>query len=118
MKIRLAPSIVLAVASSVCLTHAAQKPLKGQSPAVAAPAKSGGATGWFNWRGPSQNGTSPETGLPDKVDAKSPLWTADFPGQGSPVIARRIGPLPELIDVTGGGTTFVTIPELRECVAH
>ena len=48
MKIRLAPSIVLAVASSVCLTHAAQKPLKGQSPVVAAPARSGGATGWFN----------------------------------------------------------------------
>ena len=44
--------------------------------------------GWLDWRGPARNGTSPETGLPDKVDAKSPLWTADFPGQSSPVIAN------------------------------
>src|ERR1041385_1705834 len=44
--------------------------------------------GWLNWRGPDQNGTTRETGLPDKVDAKSPLWSADFPGQSSPVIAN------------------------------
>ena len=25
--------------------------------------------GWLSWRGPDQNGTSPETGLPDKIDA-------------------------------------------------
>ena len=39
--------------------------------------------GWLNWRGPDQNGTSRETGLPDKVDAKRALWTAEFPGQSS-----------------------------------
>ncbi len=44
--------------------------------------------GWLNWRGPSQNGTSPETGLPEKIDVKSALWTADFPGQSTPVIAN------------------------------
>ena len=51
---------------------------------VSAPAA---VRGWLNWRGPDQNGTTRETGLPDKVDAKAPLWTADFPGQSSPVIA-------------------------------
>ena len=43
--------------------------------------------GWLTWRGPDQNGATLETGLPDRVDAKKPLWFADFPGQSSPVIA-------------------------------
>jgi outer membrane protein assembly factor BamB len=45
-----------------------------------------GATGWLEWRGPFQNGTTTETGLPSKIDAKSALWTASFPGQSTPVI--------------------------------
>ena len=44
-------------------------------------------TGWLSWRGPDQVGMSRETGLPDKVDPKNPLWLADFPGQSTPVIA-------------------------------
>src|SRR2546422_11030306 len=44
--------------------------------------------GWLGWRGPQQNGTSLEKNLPDKVDPKKPLWTADFPGQSTPVIAN------------------------------
>ncbi|HEX3718556.1 MAG TPA: PQQ-binding-like beta-propeller repeat protein [Verrucomicrobiae bacterium] len=41
------------------------------------------ATGWFNWRGPNQNGTSAEKNLPSAVDAAHPLWTADFPGMST-----------------------------------
>ncbi len=88
MKIRLAPSLALAVATTLCASHAAKKPVKDQPAAEAAPVKSGPVTGWLAWRGPSQNGTSPETGLPEKVDAKAPLWTADFPGQSTAVIAN------------------------------
>ena len=40
-------------------------------------------TGWFNWRGPNQNGTSAEKNLPDTLDAAHPLWTADFPGMST-----------------------------------
>ena len=43
--------------------------------------------GWLQWRGPDQTGTTRETGLPEKVDAKAPLWMATFPGQSAPVIA-------------------------------
>ena len=43
--------------------------------------------GWLDWRGPQQNGTSLETGLPDSVDPDHPLWLADLPGQSTPVIA-------------------------------
>ena len=43
--------------------------------------------GWLQWRGPDQSGTTRETGLPEKVDAKAALWTAPFPGQSAPVIA-------------------------------
>ena len=85
MKIRLAPSIVLAVASTISLGYA-QKTTVATTAVAAVTAKAAGHSGWFNWRGPAQNGTSPETGLPDKVDAKAPLWTADFPGQNAPVI--------------------------------
>ena len=42
-------------------------------------------TGWFNWRGPNQNGTSAEKNLPDTLDAAKPLWTAVFPGMSTPV---------------------------------
>lgn len=49
-------------------------------------------TGWLEWRGPHQNGTSGETGLPDTVgvegDGKNLLWTHDLAGRGTPVIAR------------------------------
>ncbi|HEX5218936.1 MAG TPA: PQQ-binding-like beta-propeller repeat protein [Verrucomicrobiae bacterium] len=45
-------------------------------------------SGWLAWRGPEQDGTSRETGLPDKVDPKNPLWRAEFPGASTPVIAN------------------------------
>jgi outer membrane protein assembly factor BamB len=50
--------------------------------------RAGAARGWLSWRGPDQNGTSTETGLPDKVDVNAALWTADFPGASTPVIAN------------------------------
>lgn len=45
--------------------------------------------GWLNWRGPQQNGTSLETGLPDKVslDNSSLLWEMTLSGRGTPVVA-------------------------------
>ena len=80
--------------------------------AAAAPAEKGKAagevSGWLDWRGPFQTGVSLEKGLPDKVDAKKPLWTADFPGQSAPVIAN--GKL-YVMGYLGEG------PELQEGVA-
>jgi outer membrane protein assembly factor BamB len=82
---------------------------KTTKPAKAEPAKAAtGVAGWINWRGPAQNGTSPETGLPDKLDGKKPLWTADFPGQSAPVIFN--GKL-YINGIQGEG------PDLREGVA-
>lgn len=51
-----------------------------------APAK---VNGWLNWRGPFQNGTSTETGLPDtwQPGDDSTLWTYEIKGRGAPVIA-------------------------------
>jgi outer membrane protein assembly factor BamB len=43
--------------------------------------------GWLNWRGPDQEGVSKETGLPDKIDAKEALWSVDFPGASTAVVA-------------------------------
>src|SRR3984957_10752295 len=51
-------------------------------------AQAGPIAGWLGWRGPQQNGTSLETGLPDNVDPEHPLWSADVPGQSTPVIAN------------------------------
>ncbi|MGC2578223.1 MAG: hypothetical protein WA376_11655, partial [Terrimicrobiaceae bacterium] len=44
------------------------------------------ARGWLAWRGPQQDGTSAETGLPDQVDSSAPLWSMELPGRGTPVI--------------------------------
>jgi outer membrane protein assembly factor BamB len=47
-------------------------------------------TGWLNWRGPHQNGTSDETGLPEKwtPDGENQLWTYPLSGRGAPVITN------------------------------
>jgi outer membrane protein assembly factor BamB len=44
-------------------------------------------TGWLNWRGPLHTGASLETGLPEKCEPGSELWTYDIHGAGTPVIA-------------------------------
>ncbi len=45
--------------------------------------------GWLAWRGPEQCGVSRETGLPDRIRSQQEaLWTADWPGQSTPVIAN------------------------------
>ncbi|MEI9897031.1 MAG: PQQ-binding-like beta-propeller repeat protein [Chthoniobacter sp.] len=82
MKLRLALPLTLLVAALPL--YAAKKSEKTKGEGV----KGGEVTGWLDWRGPLQTGVSLEKGLPDKVDAKSPLWTADFPGQSAPVIAN------------------------------
>ena len=43
------------------------------------------AEGWFHWRGPNQNGTSEETGLPESLG--EPIWVDEMSGRGAPVIA-------------------------------
>jgi outer membrane protein assembly factor BamB len=47
-------------------------------------------TGWLSWRGPAQNGTSPETGLIDTVTVggETHLWSYDIRGRGTPVVAN------------------------------
>ncbi|HXJ72598.1 MAG TPA: PQQ-binding-like beta-propeller repeat protein, partial [Candidatus Dormibacteraeota bacterium] len=55
-------------------------------PSLASPSPAA-VHGWLEWRGQDQTGTSRETHLPDKIDAKNALWVADFPGQSTPVIA-------------------------------
>jgi outer membrane protein assembly factor BamB len=56
--------------------------------ALASSAHSAPVKGWLAWRGPLQNGTSLEKGLPDTLDAAKPLWAVDWPGQSTPVIAN------------------------------
>lgn len=51
-------------------------------------AVAGPVSGWLAWRGPEQNGTSRETGLPARIaSAAEALWVADFPGKSTPVVA-------------------------------
>ncbi len=45
------------------------------------------ADGWLTWRGPLGTSVSTETGLPSRIDARETLWTAEFPGQSSAVVA-------------------------------
>jgi outer membrane protein assembly factor BamB len=48
---------------------------------------SAAVSGWLNWRGPNHNSITEEKGLPTKLDPAATLWTANFPGQSTPVIA-------------------------------
>jgi outer membrane protein assembly factor BamB len=38
---------------------------------------------WPQWRGPGQDGSSPQTGLPEIRDVNDALWTTDLPGTGT-----------------------------------
>lgn len=44
--------------------------------------------GWLAWRGPNQNGTSPETDLFDTlaIDGENHLWSYPLSGRGAPVV--------------------------------
>jgi len=68
------------------------------------------ARGWLSWRGPQQNGSSMEKGLPEHIAVKEALWVADFPGQSTPVIANGklyvMGYLVEGADMQEGVTCF------------
>lgn len=56
-------------------------PRAGQQPPV---------QGWLQWRGPDQNGTSVESGLPDHIELNgvNHAWSYDLSGRGTPVIAN------------------------------
>ena len=87
--------------------------------ATAAPiATLSAATGWLHWRGPEQTGVSRETGLPVTVGESNLLWTADYPGQSTPVIADgRVyvnGYLGEGADLQEGIIRMVSSSNLRE----
>lgn len=67
-------------------------------------------TGWLNWRGPEQMGASRETGLPGKLTTDGTLWTVNFPGASTPVIANGrlyiMGYLGEGADLQEGVACF------------
>ena len=78
----------------------------GVTPAHAA------VSGWLGWRGPGQDGSSRETNLPGSLAVGGPnhLWTVDFPGQSTPVIANGklyiMGYLGEGADLQEGVACF------------
>lgn len=47
-----------------------------------------GASEWAHWRGPNQDGTSPETGLISSwsVDGENVIWRADFTGRSTAAV--------------------------------
>ena len=100
-------SLVIAALPLHAAPKKPEKPAKPQ-PTTTKPTAAAGVHGWLDWRGPYQTGVSLEKGLPEKIDAKAALWTADFPGQSSPVIAN--GKL-YIMGYLGEG------PELQEGVA-
>ena len=62
-----------------------------------------GAENWPNWRGPNQDGSSSETGLPSKFSPKEGVkWAADVPG-----IAASV-------PVIWGDNIFITAPIAAE----
>src|SRR5437773_1458474 len=75
--------------------------------AILSATHAGPVHGWLTWPGPDQNAASIEKNLPDKVDAGHPLWTANLPGQSTPVIAN--GRL-YIMGYVGDG------PELQEAI--
>jgi outer membrane protein assembly factor BamB len=79
---------LLPLATLLLVASSAPAAKKKESASKAAAPAGGPVRGWLDWRGPFQTGVSLEKGLPEKIDGKAALWTADFPGQSAPVIAN------------------------------
>jgi outer membrane protein assembly factor BamB len=45
------------------------------------------ASDWTQWRGPFQNGFSPDTNLPDKVE-ENVIWRASFGSRSTPIVLK------------------------------
>ena len=54
---------------------------------------------WLNWRGPAQNGSSTQTGLPQALSSKELQWKVELPGKGCST--------PISVD----GSVYLTAPE-------
>lgn len=74
-------AIILALTTASCTTQAADHP---------AAQESANLTGWLNWRGPMQNGSSAERGLATslKLGGDTNSWRYELRGRGTPVIAN------------------------------
>jgi outer membrane protein assembly factor BamB len=72
------------LAPALCPNAAAQR-----DDVVAHDAVAPAQHGWLSWRGPQQDGTSLETGLPERVasEAGTSTWTYPLAGRGTPVVA-------------------------------
>ena len=53
-----------------------------QSGSVAQTDPASTSSDWLNWRGPSQNGSSSQTGLPSALSPKELQWKVALPGTG------------------------------------
>ncbi len=85
MKRKISP---LPVAAGAVLLLAGVTGAASAQAGKAAATKSAPVRGWLDWRGPNQDGTSPEKGLPATVSPDAALWTMKISGAGSPVIAN------------------------------
>ncbi len=88
---RLLTPVLLALATVADCEAAPSQPSSQAEVVAEVPAETpGGQRGWLNWRGPNQNGTSPETGLLAELslEDESLLWTYDLAGRGTPVVSN------------------------------
>ncbi len=66
------------------------------------------AADWPNWRGPTLDGASGETMLPEKLDASTQVWALDLPGpsSGTPVVMGNRIFLPAIDQATANLTAM------------
>ena len=86
-------------AASAQVETAAKPEPAAQKEAVVETATSSDTKDWSNWRGPSQNGSSTQTGLPQALGADQLLWETALPGTGcsTPIVVA--------------GSVYLTAPE-------
>jgi len=86
MKLKL---VSLAVISLLGLGGSLTVGCSGPKDADPATAEQTPARGWLSWRGPQQDGTTLETGLPEELslEASAGTWSYQLAGRGTPVIA-------------------------------
>lgn len=80
----------LALFSSVAACASASSDFHVADASASSPAPGSELRGWLSWRGPDQDGVSPETGLIEElaIDGKNHLWSYPISGRGTPVIAN------------------------------
>ena len=120
---RMSAALLLAAGLVLTFSRHDTRAAQAQQPTAGASAGTPRVPGWYQWRGPEQNGVSRETGLVDAWDpdtGENVIWTAPVGGMSSPVVwNNKVYTWTRIGEVPAGSADYPTLapgPKTQEAL--